>query len=152
VARVALSAQRSESPASMQVVLVVDGTQAGAQAGAAEGAAGLQLALPVSGTWPSAPAAGTTPSTAPTPAPPPGAAGTAPSALGLAGALLLALVGGMLLNLMPCVFPVLSLKVLSLAAHGASRRALLAGGLAYTAGVVLSRPRPSWRAWPCSSR
>jgi thiol:disulfide interchange protein DsbD len=138
VARVALSAQRSESPASMQVVLVVDGTQAGAQAGAAEGAAGLQLALPVSGTWPSAPAAGTTPSTAPTPAPPPGAAGTAPSALGLAGALLLALVGGMLLNLMPCVFPVLSLKVLSLAAHGASRRALLAGGLAYTAGVVLS--------------
>ena len=57
---------------------------------------------------------------------------------GLAAAALLALLGGMLLNLMPCVFPVLSLKVLALAAHGSSRRALLGGGLAYTAGVVLS--------------
>jgi thiol:disulfide interchange protein DsbD len=44
----------------------------------------------------------------------------------------------MLLNLMPCVFPVLSLKVLGFARHADDRRALLAGGLAYTAGVVLS--------------
>ena len=42
------------------------------------------------------------------------------------------------LNLMPCVFPVLSLKVMGFAGHAHDRRALLAGGLAYTAGVVLS--------------
>jgi thiol:disulfide interchange protein DsbD len=53
-------------------------------------------------------------------------------------ALLFALVGGALLNLMPCVFPVLSLKVLGFAQHAGDRRQLLAGGLAYTAGVVLS--------------
>ncbi len=46
--------------------------------------------------------------------------------------------GGLILNLMPCVFPVLSLKVLGFARTGADRRAQLAGGLAYTAGVVLS--------------
>jgi thiol:disulfide interchange protein DsbD len=56
--------------------------------------------------------------------------------LGLA--LLLALAGGALLNLMPCVFPVLSLKVLGFAHHAHDRRSLLAGGLAYTAGVVAS--------------
>jgi thiol:disulfide interchange protein DsbD len=56
-------------------------------------------------------------------------------------ALAFALVGGMLLNLMPCVFPILSLKLLGFAGHAHSRRALLAGGLAYSAGVVLS-------SWP----
>jgi Thiol:disulfide interchange protein len=50
-----------------------------------------------------------------------------------------ALLGGLILNLMPCVFPVLSLKVLSLAnsAHGPQREQRL-HGLAYTAGVMLS--------------
>jgi thiol:disulfide interchange protein len=51
---------------------------------------------------------------------------------------LAALAGGALLNLMPCVFPVLSLKVLGFSHHAHDRRALLLGGLAYTAGVVLS--------------
>lgn len=50
----------------------------------------------------------------------------------------LAFVGGLLLNLMPCVFPVLSLKVLGLATQGGSRRHLMAGGLAYTAGVLIT--------------
>ncbi len=140
LARVALSPQRSESPASMQVVLVVDSTQAGgapaAKPGAADAPPGLQLAMAVSGTWPSAGAAGPSPGPF---APPAGAIEAAGAgAGGLAAAALLALLGGMLLNLMPCVFPVLSLKVLALAAHGSSRRALLGGGLAYTAGVVLS--------------
>ena len=61
--------------------------------------------------------------------------------LGWAAALLLAFVGGMVLNLMPCVFPVLSIKLLSLARHGGdgpSRAALRAHALAYSAGVVLS--------------
>lgn len=58
---------------------------------------------------------------------------------GIAQVFLFALLGGMILNLMPCVFPVLSLKVLSLAnARGAALREQRLHGLAYTAGVVLS--------------
>lgn len=53
--------------------------------------------------------------------------------------LLFALLGGALLNLMPCVFPVLSIKALELVetATGDPRRAR-GHGLAYTAGVLLS--------------
>ena len=53
-------------------------------------------------------------------------------------ALLGAFLGGLLLNLMPCVFPVLAIKVLGFARHGADRRAHRISGLAYSAGVVLS--------------
>ncbi|MBZ4184809.1 thioredoxin family protein [Thermomonas sp. RSS23] len=53
-------------------------------------------------------------------------------------ALLLALLGGLILNLMPCVLPVLSLKVLSLAQSGASRQTARRHALAYTAGVLAS--------------
>ena len=53
-------------------------------------------------------------------------------------ALLLAFVGGMLLNLMPCVFPVLSIKLLSLARQAAQPVALRTHALAYGAGVLLS--------------
>lgn len=49
-----------------------------------------------------------------------------------------ALAGGLLLNIMPCVFPILSLKALSLARAGESQTAARAEGLAYTAGVVLA--------------
>jgi thiol:disulfide interchange protein len=54
-------------------------------------------------------------------------------------ALLLAFLGGIVLNAMPCVFPILSLKLLSLArqAHG-RRAAQISHGLAYTAGVLAS--------------
>ena len=49
----------------------------------------------------------------------------------------LALIGGVILNLMPCVFPVLSIKVLALIEQaGASRRDLRRHGLAYTGGVL----------------
>jgi thiol:disulfide interchange protein DsbD len=62
--------------------------------------------------------------------------------LGWATALLLAFVGGMVLNLMPCVFPVLSIKLLSLAKHGGDEppttTALRTHAAAYSAGVVLS--------------
>lgn len=51
--------------------------------------------------------------------------------------LCLALLGGLLLNLMPCVLPVLSIKALSLAATP-DRRAARFKGLAYTAGVLAS--------------
>ena len=64
---------------------------------------------------------------------------TAPSGLtGLAAILGGALLGGLLLNVMPCVFPILSLKALSLASANASAGKARADGLAYTAGVVLA--------------
>jgi thiol:disulfide interchange protein len=52
-------------------------------------------------------------------------------------ALLGALVGGLLLNIMPCVFPILSLKALSLAKAGGDEGAAKREALAYTAGAVL---------------
>ena len=51
---------------------------------------------------------------------------------------LAALAGGLLLNVMPCVFPILSLKALSLARAGESESQARAEGLAYTAGVVIA--------------
>lgn len=126
VATVALDHQRSASPTHLPAVLA-----------RADGGAGVQLVFEVAGTWPAA-------APAPAPLPPvlavdtgrPAAPQGAP--IGLALALVFAFIGGSLLNLMPCVFPVLSLKVLSFARHVDQRRALLTGGLAYTAGVVLS--------------
>ena len=53
-------------------------------------------------------------------------------------ALLLALGGGLILNLMPCVLPVLSLKALSLAQSGESPGKARAHALWYTAGVLAS--------------
>lgn len=49
-----------------------------------------------------------------------------------------ALAGGLLLNIMPCVFPILSLKALALAKAGGSEAQARSDGLAYTAGVVLA--------------
>jgi suppressor for copper-sensitivity B len=53
--------------------------------------------------------------------------------------LLFALLGGLILNLMPCVLPVLSLKLLKVVGHGgADRSAVRAGFLATTAGILFS--------------
>ena len=68
------------------------------------------------------------------------AAGSASGApFGLLSAVLGALLGGLILNLMPCVFPVISLKALSLAksAHG-ERRDARRQAWAYTVGVLAS--------------
>jgi thiol:disulfide interchange protein DsbD len=54
-------------------------------------------------------------------------------------ALGLALAGGLVLNVMPCVLPILSVKVLTLAGHaGGSRAARIGHGIAYTAGVLVA--------------
>ena len=53
-------------------------------------------------------------------------------------ALLLALGGGLILNLMPCVLPVLSLKALSVMQAGESRARTRSHALWYTAGVLVS--------------
>ena len=128
-ARVPLDPQRTDSPTAMPVVLTTQGQ-----------AAGLVVQLTVTTPWPAlaAPAAAGTEAAAPVPMPVPDASQAPANPLSLGLALLAALVGGALLNLMPCVFPVLSLKVLGFSHHAHDRRALLLGGLAYTAGVVLS--------------
>ena len=57
-------------------------------------------------------------------------------------ALGLGLLGGLILNLMPCVFPVIGLKVMGFASSGAgspsARRQMKAAALAFVAGIVLS--------------
>jgi thiol:disulfide interchange protein/DsbC/DsbD-like thiol-disulfide interchange protein len=53
--------------------------------------------------------------------------------LALGGALL----GGLILNIMPCVFPIISLKALSLAKAGGDEREARREALAYAAGVIL---------------
>jgi thiol:disulfide interchange protein DsbD len=126
-ARIPLDPQRSISPSTLPAVLV-----------AADRPSGLQIEVAVQTPWPS-PA----PPPAPLPAiesPPSAQPAADPNAAppSLALGLLLALAGGALLNLMPCVFPVLSLKVLGFADHAEDRHRLRIGGLAYTAGVVVS--------------
>jgi thiol:disulfide interchange protein DsbD len=61
-----------------------------------------------------------------------------PAALALLQAMGLALAGGLVLNLMPCVLPVLSVKALALVSHAGGRAALRRHGLAYTGGVLVS--------------
>ncbi|WP_049723651.1 protein-disulfide reductase DsbD family protein [Gilvimarinus polysaccharolyticus] len=62
--------------------------------------------------------------------------GGAHSAMGLWAILALALAGGVILNLMPCVFPVLSIKVLSLTNTGEQHAHH--HGWAYTLGILVS--------------
>ena len=59
--------------------------------------------------------------------------------LSLVQALLFALLGGLILNLMPCVFPVLAMKAAAFARlAGHERSAMRRDGIAYTAGVLVS--------------
>jgi len=132
-ADVPVSPDRAEAPARMPLVLVA-------------GERGWRVTAPVDGAWPAlAPVAAMSPAleaalaanaaNAGAAAP----AGATPAPAGaLALALLGALVGGLVLNLMPCVFPVLAIKVLGFTQHAEDRRAHRLGGLAYTLGVVLS--------------
>jgi thiol:disulfide interchange protein len=127
-----LSSQRSASPEVMPLVLTSDGKTA------------LRVQAKVEGAWPKVAApAQIPPELAAALAANAGAskapvnAGGESSVTGLLPALLLALLGGMILNLMPCVLPVLAIKVLSFA-NAPSRQVRVAGGVAYTVGVVLS--------------
>jgi DsbC/DsbD-like thiol-disulfide interchange protein/cytochrome c biogenesis protein CcdA len=64
---------------------------------------------------------------------------TAGTRLGFGLAILLAFGGGLVLNLMPCVFPVLFLKALSLVdSTRQSQRVQTLSGLSYTAGILVS--------------
>jgi thiol:disulfide interchange protein DsbD len=79
------------------------------------------------GTLPPAPLEGHDPTTA----------GPGP-AIGLPLALAFAFLGGLILNLMPCVFPVLSMKAAALAGHAHEPRAARMQGLAYLSGVLVT--------------
>ncbi|QGP77903.1 protein-disulfide reductase DsbD family protein [Sphingobium sp. CAP-1] len=68
--------------------------------------------------------------------------GAVAAASGQAGAILAALggalLGGLLLNIMPCVFPILGLKAMKLAKAGGDERIVRREAIAYTAGVILT--------------
>jgi thiol:disulfide interchange protein len=127
-----VSAQRSTSPDVMPLVLTADGKTA------------YRVNAKVDGVWPKvAPAVQVPPELAAALKANAGAS-TAPVLAGgeravtsFLPALLLAILGGMILNLMPCVFPVLAIKVMSFA-KAPSKQVRVAGGVAYTFGVVLS--------------
>lgn len=142
-AQIPLSAQRSNSPSLMPVVLA---EQAAPGHGAGpDTRTGYRAELKVLGTWPQGAAVATV-SPALEAALKANAAqavaastsGSGASSLTLTAALLGALLGGLILNLMPCVFPVLAIKVVGFTQHAQDRRAHRISGVAYTAGVVLS--------------
>ena len=131
VANYPVSPYRAESPDHLPLVITA-------------GSRGWRADAQVSGSWPAlteivAPAAATLVA-------PPAAVAPIGASMGLQAvpmavfgwALLGALLGGLILNLMPCVFPILAIKVLGFTQHGSSHAAHRADGLAYTAGVVLS--------------
>ncbi|MCE1249317.1 MAG: thioredoxin family protein [Comamonadaceae bacterium] len=130
-AQLPISPERSASPEPLALLLAL-------------GEQGWRVQLPLQGPWPAlAPAATLSPAleaalranaavpAAPTP---PAAAPLGSWLLALGGALL----GGLILNLMPCVFPVLAIKVAGFARHAQDQRLHRMSGLAYTAGVLAS--------------
>ena len=143
-----LSPVRSESPEQLAVVLTADAPPAAAGSAATEpqprGPAGWRMQLAVAGGWPPAPvkAVGLSPGLSQALAASAAQAQSIASASSmdktLTAALLGALLGGLILNLMPCVFPVLAIKVVGFARHADDRRGQRLSGLAYTAGVILS--------------
>lgn len=143
-AQIPLSAQRSNSPTLMPVVLA---EQMAAHATGPDTRTGYRAELKVLGTWPpAASVASVSPAleaalkanAAQAGGAAASAAGSGASPLTLAAALLGALLGGLILNLMPCVFPVLAIKVVGFTRHAQDRRAHRLSGMAYAAGVVLS--------------
>lgn len=70
--------------------------------------------------------------------PAPRAGGAGGSGLGLPVALVFAALGGLILNLMPCVFPILAMKAASLAGHAHEVRGARRQGLAFLLGVLVT--------------
>ena len=101
---------------------------------------------PLAGTAGAAAPVETTPPPAADPSATPTASGSKPplphavprDGMGLLAALVFAFAGGLVLNLMPCVFPVLSMKAATLARHLERPAHARAEGLAFLAGVVVS--------------
>jgi thiol:disulfide interchange protein/DsbC/DsbD-like thiol-disulfide interchange protein len=141
-AQIPVSAERGDSPKSMRWVIAA-GPESAPKTPA------FDIDTPVQGTWPAlttaapaeispalAKALAENANASANAAQKPAAAST--TALGLTLAILGALLGGFLLNLMPCVFPVLAIKVIGFAQADTSQAQHRAAGMAYTVGVVLS--------------
>ena len=137
-AQIPVSEERGESPRTMRWVIAA-GPESAPKAPA------FEIETPVQGVWPAltqAAPAEISPALAKALADNASATGkpaaSSTTALGLTLAILGALVGGFLLNLMPCVFPVLAIKVIGFAQADTSQAQHRAAGMAYTVGVVLS--------------
>ena len=72
------------------------------------------------------------------PGPMPQADFAAAGGIGLLAALFFAFAGGLILNIMPCVLPILAMKALALAGHGGDHGKAAREGLAYCVGAILS--------------
>jgi thiol:disulfide interchange protein len=129
-AQVPLSTHRSESPQRMPVVLSLSESHD-------KTSQAWRIELPVKGLWPALAAPTAVPAALEAALKANAAAPTSAPPLTWLAALLGALLGGLILNLMPCVFPVLAIKMVGFmqVKDQASRTA---SGVAYTAGVVLS--------------
>ena len=60
-----------------------------------------------------------------------------PEFISLSAAILFSLIGGLLLNLMPCVFPVISLKILNFINHSENKAQTSLHGFAFSSGSIL---------------
>ena len=128
-AQIPLSSLRTESPAVMPLVVALDKSA-------------FRIEVPVKGEWPKVAAVAQLPPALDAALKANASSGAAPiqaaaASLTFWAALLGAFLGGMILNLMPCVFPVLAIKVVSFV-NVKDRRTRVTTGLAYTAGVTLS--------------
>jgi thiol:disulfide interchange protein len=124
-AQVPLSPQRSQSPDPMPIVLT-------------QGTEGWSIDARVQGTWPEVAAPATLSPALQEALRNNATAAESGAGLTFASALLGALLGGLILNLMPCVFPVLAIKVVGFTQHASDQRARRLDGAAYSAGVVAS--------------
>ncbi|MEG3002762.1 MAG: thioredoxin family protein [Comamonas sp.] len=143
-AELPLSDMRGDTPASLPIVLGLPA--AGSDVAHAPPAQAWRVEAPVEGQWKAVQLAAVSPAlaaaleanrnaaAAPVPAPAPSSTGASSLWLAVLGGL----IGGLILNLMPCVFPVLAIKLLAFAQPGTAPAARRTAGLAYGAGVVLS--------------
>ncbi|MDH4478460.1 MAG: protein-disulfide reductase DsbD family protein [Rhodoferax sp.] len=125
-AQLPLSPLRDTAPSQIAFVFAQDGQS-------------VRAVAEISGSWPEKAAAPVTSTGFSEATLPPSVPSESADTGGLGWALAAAFVGGLILNLMPCVFPVLAIKMLGFARHagtgGVSGRVI---GVAYTVGVVLS--------------
>lgn len=137
-ARLPLAPERQNAPTDITWVLIPHPTPTNKQ--------GVEIRLPVQGTWPAHAPATVIPAAlqaaldaqANTRTPALATANQDGSGVGFWLALGGAVLGGLILNLMPCVFPILAIKVLAFSRHAENQKAHRQTGLAYTAGVLLS--------------
>jgi thiol:disulfide interchange protein DsbD len=127
-AQIPLSAMRSETPKRLELLLVAELSQELRQ--------GIRVPLSLTQAWPAVEKVSHETSVAS--ATPINATSTSVNSRAFLLAVAGAFLGGLILNLMPCVLPVLAIKLLGFAQHSRQHRAHRIAGLAYTTGVVLS--------------